>query len=340
MLRAKLMPHLQTFARLHVAERGDASALGALEASLHDEAGAADRDWRAELNSREAQIVLALECQAPVGAVEIRHTPDAAIASLIWLGVAHSARGRGVGRLLLEAAIDHARGEGAAVLRLGPMALSGKALNLLGSSGFVERGYGAAQVVFEKSLLDGHSAAHGRAFEPHYYGALNPKGTAAAALMVAMSSLDTRFMTTPQVERVVAAEIERAKAEGGTAAQAIGLAAVHRAFNACVRGQAAPGEWKRLVGDGALTVRPDAPSPEQLVGLLSLRQIPLLHTPIGRLDAGGSPSDWRVVLGFDGLLFQIFDPRRPDQRDQALTMAEMRAALAADEAQCVIVSRV
>ncbi len=48
---------------------------------------------------------------------------------------------------------------------------------------------------------------------------------------------------------------------------------------------------------------------------------------------------WLVVTGFDGLLYQVFDPARPDQRDQAATLTEMRTALQQQQTECVVVSR-
>ena len=83
----------------------------------------------------------------------------------------------------------------------------------------------------------------------------------------------------------------------------------------------------------------ELPTCERLFGLLAQRQIPLLHAPFERLHIGHTNADWSVVLGFDGLRFHLYDPRRPDARDQAVTLEEMREALAVKRAACLVIGR-
>jgi GNAT superfamily N-acetyltransferase len=99
------MTHLQTFARLHDARPTDAPALRMLAESLPAGPGGERPVWPLLIEAGGAHILVATECQLPVGAAVIWHRKDAAGARLSWLGVAPSARGRGIGRLLLETAI-------------------------------------------------------------------------------------------------------------------------------------------------------------------------------------------------------------------------------------------
>ena len=338
MLRMQPMPHLQTFSRLHVAGPNDATTLRELETSLRGEAGASNRDWPLGAANRDSHIVLAMECQIAVGAAEVIHPARSPIATLVWLGVAHSARRRGIGRLLIESGIEHARGEGAAVLRLRAMAVSGPALNLLVASEFVERTYDETHVVFEKSLWDERAARHARTIQPHLYGSISTHGSSAAALMVAMATIDSRFMMTPQVERVIAAEIHQYTDADGQKLLAIASAAAHRSFNVAIHCALPPVlPPHRAIGEGTISASPTIPTPEELFGLLSQRQVPLVQAHFDRLRL--SENDWLVVIGFDGLRFHVFDPWRPDQGNQAVTIGEMRRSLAEKRAVCLTIGR-
>jgi GNAT superfamily N-acetyltransferase len=231
MLRASPMPHLQTYARLHVAGPNDISALRELSTSLRGDGRTPDRNWPPDAMRRDSLIVVATECQATVGAVEVIHPADGAVATLAWLGVARWARGRGVGKLLIESAIEHARSEGAAALRIGSMALSASSLDLAAESGFVERAYDETQIVFERSLWDARNARQTPNGPPHFYGSSSSLRPSAAALMVAMATIDSRFMMTPEVERVIAAEIDHHEGADAEVLLGVANAAVRRSFD-------------------------------------------------------------------------------------------------------------
>ncbi len=340
MLRTKPMTHLNTFARLHIAGPSDAITLRELAASVHSDGRTEDRDWQSDLTNRDSHTILAMECQVAVGAAKIVHPAGSAIATLVWLGVAHSARRRGVGRLLIESALEHARGQGAAVVRLGSLALSPPALTLFTTSGFVERNYDGTRIVFERSLWNERGHRQTRTMTPHFYGSISARGSSGASLMVAMATIDSRFMTTPQVERVITAEIQQDKGADHDTLLGTANAAAHRAFNAAIHCALPPlAAHRRALGDGTVSTSTAMPTPEELFGLLSQRQVPLLRARFDRLAINGADENWIVVLGFDGLLFQIFDPRRPDQRDEAVTLAEMRTALTDKHATCLVISR-
>lgn len=99
------MAHFETFARLHEATQADVEALRALSAALPAAADGERPVWPLLVDARGAHVLVATECQLPVGAVVVWHHKDTAEARLSWLGVAPAVRRRGVGSLLLEAAI-------------------------------------------------------------------------------------------------------------------------------------------------------------------------------------------------------------------------------------------
>ena len=224
------------------------------------------------------------------------------------------------------------------MLRLGAMAVSAPALNLLTASGFVERNYDNMHLVFEKSLWDERAARYTRTIQPHLYGSISTHGSSAAALMVAMTTIDSRFMMTPQVERVIAAEIRQDTDADRQKLLAIASAAAHRSFNVAIHYALPPvPPPHRAIGEGAISASPTMPTPEELFGLLSQRHVPLVQARFDRLDLG--ESDWLVVIGFDGLRFQVFDPSRSHQGAQAVTIGEMRKSLAEKRAACLTIGR-
>ena len=105
MLARSPMIHFETFARLHEASQADVDALCAMSAALPAAADGERPVWPLLVDARGAHVLVATECQLPVGAVVVWHHKDTAEARLSWLGIAPSVRRRGVGSLLLEAAI-------------------------------------------------------------------------------------------------------------------------------------------------------------------------------------------------------------------------------------------
>jgi GNAT superfamily N-acetyltransferase len=105
--------HYQTFARLHPASPADVAAL--VDFERHFSGGAAKLDWARLVTSQAAVVVTAYEGDCLVGAAVLLHRGEAATARLVWIGVCPSARSRGVGALLLDAAVSAVRDSGAAV---------------------------------------------------------------------------------------------------------------------------------------------------------------------------------------------------------------------------------
>lgn len=109
-------PHYTTFARLHRAGPGEAADLRKFAAGFdHDPLGA---DWASALNDESYVVFLALEGATIAGAIAGYCDPARVTAELGWIGVAPSARRRGIGRLLLEHLSDALRARGAVDIEL------------------------------------------------------------------------------------------------------------------------------------------------------------------------------------------------------------------------------
>jgi GNAT superfamily N-acetyltransferase len=118
MSRPQLLAHLQTFARVRSATPDDVPALEKLTSGLRGETDPVTCHWKELLVRPDARVIVALECDLPVGAVVLIHRPAARRASVGWIGVVRSAQRRGIGRLLLETAIAKSESAGSQVLEL------------------------------------------------------------------------------------------------------------------------------------------------------------------------------------------------------------------------------
>lgn len=150
------MRHLETFARLRPAGADDNADLWRLERTLVGTAGAFD--WEQARQRAEVTIVVAREGDSLVGAMAVSHAPDAATASLLRLAVFPSARSRGVGRLLLDAAISAAIEADAALLVADIPADDARLARLLLILGFERLRSGPRSVRYRRQLRRGSSA--------------------------------------------------------------------------------------------------------------------------------------------------------------------------------------
>jgi ribosomal protein S18 acetylase RimI-like enzyme len=117
----------------------------AFSSILDRETTRSDDEWRDRLaraaNSDRQLPLIALLDDAPVGLAWSRiddREPD--VAHLLQVWVAPEARGRGIGRQLVEAAVTWARNTGLRVLRLGVTRTDSSAVRLYVHAGFVDTG--------------------------------------------------------------------------------------------------------------------------------------------------------------------------------------------------------
>ena len=114
--------------------------------STHErEAARTDADWRDGLAAGLADVgqlpLVALSGETPIGLAWGRvDAHDPTVAHLFQVWVAPDRRGRGIGRLLTEAAIAWARDLGVRALRLGVTPSHPAALQLYRRAGFVDAG--------------------------------------------------------------------------------------------------------------------------------------------------------------------------------------------------------
>ena len=147
MIMREPMAHFATFARLHDARPTDVPALRALSDGLPAGRGGERPVWPLLVEAQGAHILVATECQVPVGAVVVWHRKDAAEARLAWLGVAPSARGRGVGSLLLQTAIATAATHRADTMTIRLPAEAAQLAQFLLDAGFVQEKGGGLRLL-------------------------------------------------------------------------------------------------------------------------------------------------------------------------------------------------
>lgn len=143
------MVHFETFARLHEATQADVEALCALSATLPAAADGERPVWPLLFDAHGAHVLVATECQLPVGAVVDSHHKDTAEARLSWLGVAPAVRRRGVGSLVLEAAIATVAAHRARAITVRLPSDAADLAQLLHQTGFVREKGGTMRHVLE-----------------------------------------------------------------------------------------------------------------------------------------------------------------------------------------------
>lgn len=135
-------------ASIRLASPADAPVLGRLLYAFNVEFGAATPDAetiaeRAAPLLASGEVTVLLAGDGPDGFAQLRFRPSlytgALDAHLEELYVVPERRGRGLGRALLEAAMDHARQRGAAHVDLGTSEDDLAARNLYESAGFTNR---------------------------------------------------------------------------------------------------------------------------------------------------------------------------------------------------------
>lgn len=320
MSQAHSLKPYDTFARLRWANRADAEALSALSGSARGGDFAIENpdQWQQVLDTANLRVLVAVECQILVGACIMRHHPSAALARLSWLAVTPAARGRGIGRLLLETTIDNARAEGAATLQTDTPDSGSVAEHLFATAGFATNMHKTGLSI---SLWNDHRALSYCDIPLPEHPPVSAAMAPAVALLTAMGALDRTLLMTHRAEKVLAFEI----GEGGDELANMVLAAVRRGY--FVHLDAPMDMPERLVPDYAeRIVTDDGPlNPERLVGHLSRGHLAVLYLQFPRLNAD-APC-WYLVNGFDGYLFRIANVSAPANPIEAVTASEMRVAI-------------
>lgn len=298
------------------------------------------RSWRALLASGSALVTVAADPGTVLGATVLLRRARTSVARLYSIAVGPGARGRGVGRLLLEDAIDRARAAGASVLRLETRADNQAAQSLFARCGFVEldrkTAYyhdGTDALRFQKSLWNVATAAQAVALRAPYYAQTLDFTCGPCALLMAMAALDGSIVIDRQSEIRVwreATTVFMAAGHGGCGPFGLAAAAVRRGFAATVYAPAGARLFTGSVRDprkkdvielveadfrseisAGPTAIVDAPvSPERIADHLQRGGVPIVLISLWRLHGERGPH-WVVVTGFDGAVFRILDPIAP-----------------------------
>lgn len=134
--------HYATFARLHYATNEDLGALCVLSDSLPGAQGSQRPVWTNLIHAKGAHVLVATECQLIVGAIVASLDNRNQVAFLSWLGVTPTARGRGVGRLMIATILDRMAVQGAREISVALPDDDHGLKPLLLDQGFVDAGSG------------------------------------------------------------------------------------------------------------------------------------------------------------------------------------------------------
>ena len=325
---------------LRAADMQDLPALVHLEQSAFSGDRISLRSWRRLVGSNSASVTIASTADGLAGASVLLHSTRSSVARLYSIAVDPAARGQGVARRLLEAAIERARAVGASVLRLETRTdnLAGQAL--FASYGFTpldrKPGYyadGMDALRWQTSLWNVGKAAVAVALRAPYYGQTLDFTCGPCALLMAMAALDPRTVLDRAAEIRIwreATTVFMAAGHGGCGPFGLALAAVQRGFTASV--YAPTGETlfidsvrdprkkavialveadfrAELTATGSNIIESPV-SPERIADHLQRGGVPIVLTSLWRLHGEKGPH-WVVVTGFDGAVFRILDPIAP-----------------------------
>lgn len=138
--------------RIRRAFAADLDALVALENASFAVERMSARQWRSHLDSRSAEVLVAVRERRIAGAAVLFFRRGSRVARLYSIAVAASDRGRGIGERLLAAVESGARRRGCRVLRLEVRADNASAQRLYERTGY--RRFGLRAAYYE----DGHDA--------------------------------------------------------------------------------------------------------------------------------------------------------------------------------------
>jgi ribosomal protein S18 acetylase RimI-like enzyme len=297
------------------------------------------RSWRS-LVARPSAIVMVALCRegSLLGATVLLLRAGSAVARLYSIAVDAAARGRGVGRRLLERCIDDAHDRGCSVLRLETRADNRAAQALFRRLGFSELdrkpGYyedGQSAWRFQKSLWNEGSATQLVALDAPYYAQTLDFTCGPCALMMAMAALKPALRLDRSAEIHIwreATTVFMTAGHGGCGPYGLALAAARRGFDVQVHAPSGPRLFVDSVRDpdkkavielveadsrAQLARLPGAQldasqaTPERIARHLRSGAVPIVLVSLWRLQGERSPH-WVTVAGFDGTVFRLLDP--------------------------------
>lgn len=333
---AHLEDHAAAGFQIRAAGLQDLEDLLALEQACFDGDRISRRQFRYLLTRGNARTLVATEPHTPglLGYVMVLFSRGTSLARLYSIAVSASARGRGVGRNLVEAAENAARDNTCADLRLEVRRDNTASLALFRQMGYRE--FGTIEDYYEdhmgalrlqKSLAPGPDPELVRT--PYYAQTLDFT-CGPAALMMAMRAVDSELKLDRRLELRVwreATTIFMTSGHGGCGPYGLALAAANRGHEA-----------ELLVRDSGIaffdSVRSEEKKrvmqlvQEEMVEELECLGVPILQGPVNvaaleaRFNAGRVPvvlissvriyaerfPHWVTVTGFDDRFIYVHDP--------------------------------
>ncbi len=332
-----LQPPAKTTVRVRTAHAADVDMLSAIEQASFTTDRVSPRSWAHLLKSRSAAVALAVDDGAAVGAIVVLYRAGSSVARVYSLAVLPAARGRGIAGLLLEHAIDSARRDGAALMRLETRTDNHRAQSLFAGLGFAEfgrrAGYyedGATAIRYQKYLwLPGRAAEAVALRSPHYAQTLDFT-CGPSALMMAMAALDARVVPDRATEIRLwreATTVFMAAGHGGCGPFGLASSAMRRGFGATVYAPKArtlfidsvrdprkkevielvEADFRAEVAATGATVVHTPISAQKTIEHLAAGAVPVVLISLWRMHGEKGPH-WVVVSGFDGAVFRVLDP--------------------------------
>lgn len=336
--------------RIRPARTVDVGALVDLERVSFSGDRISRRSWARLVRSRSAVVALAERDEVRIGAVVVLYRAGTSVARVYSLAVAPEARGQGVAVRLLNHAIERARTDGAAVLRLETRADNHRAQSLFTRSGFRESGRhsdyyddGMAAIRFQRYLWDVGHALDAVALLSPYYAQTLDFTCGPCALMMAMAALDPAMVADRPTEIRLwreATTVFLAAGHGGCGPFGLASAAMRRGFDATVYAPRArtlfidsvrdprkkevielvEADFRAEVARTGATVVHAPVSVRRVVKHLAAGSVPVVLISLWRLHGEKGPH-WVVVTGFDGAVFRVLDPMSPATGDPGISIS-------------------
>ncbi|HWK47692.1 MAG TPA: GNAT family N-acetyltransferase/peptidase C39 family protein [Stellaceae bacterium] len=321
---------------LRPAREDDLASLISLEITCFSGDRITRRGWRTFLRHDSAAVLVAERHGTILGAAVLRFNRATAIARIYSIAVTPEARGLGLGRALLTAALAVASDRDRAIVRLETRVDNRAAQHLFAEAGFTVIGRasryyedGADALRLERSLWNDGAAEAAPPTFPYYPQSLDFT-CGPAALMMAMASLCPDLTLDRRLEIRLwreATTIFMASGHGGCGPYGLALAAFRQGFGVTVYAPSYGPMFVDSVRDPIkkdvialveedmcdelrrtpVVIRRGPLNIDLLLQHMRRGEVPVVLISLYRLHGEKGPH-WVTLAGFDGHVFRVFDP--------------------------------
>jgi len=321
---------------LRLVREADLEALIGLETVCFSGDRITRRGWRDFIRHDSAAVLVAERQVSVVGAAILRFNRATAIARLYSIAVIPEARGLGIGKMLLTAALGLASDRDRAIVRLETRVDNRAAQHMFAEAGFTVIGRtsryyedGTDALRLERSLWNDRAAEAAPPTFPFYPQTLDFT-CGPAALMMAMASLRPDLVLDRRLEIRLwreATTIFMASGHGGCGPYGLALAAFRQGFDVTVYAPSYGPMFVDSVRDPVkkdiialveedmcdelrhtpVVIRRGPLSIDLLLQHMRRGEVPVVLISLYRLHGEKGPH-WVTLAGFDGHVFRVFDP--------------------------------